>query len=201
MSSVEKAEGVIFGEVTDDKESGEIIVTATLESFDSVKHWKRFASMKRGLLRDNSSRQNAVNQLIGGSVHSNSREVAVHRTTASGFLLELIRCTRSDRRLTCELEVLNNGEDRDFGVFPVNSRVLDESSSQTQGNEAIVAGRAAAGYNWARQTLLSSRPTKLTITFEGIASRATTIGRLELHCMGTEPNSEFNVVFRNIPIE
>ena len=63
IPALEGAEGVIFGEVNDDTDSGEVSVTVTLESFDSVIHWKRSLSMKRGRLRDLASRREAMEGL------------------------------------------------------------------------------------------------------------------------------------------
>jgi hypothetical protein len=203
LSSIAKAEGVIFGEVTDDVESGEIIITATLESFDSVKHWKRFVSMKRGVVHDDPSRRAAIQQLITACcLKSDASEVSIHKTIANDFLFDLVRCTRSDRRLTCEIDIVNNEEeDRDFGVVPQNARVLDENSFETRGSAAVVAGRtASAAFMYVKQTLLSGRPTKMTITFESVSSRATTIGKLELLCEEGQ-NREFRVVFRNVKME
>jgi len=50
--AVEGAQGVIFGEVVDDPESGEIVITVSLEGFDAVKHWKRSTTTRYGRARD-----------------------------------------------------------------------------------------------------------------------------------------------------
>ena len=59
-----KADGVIFGEVTDDKDSGEVIVSVKLQSFDSVIFWNHSVTMKRGLIHDYTSRKTAMEQLV-----------------------------------------------------------------------------------------------------------------------------------------
>jgi hypothetical protein len=61
---VATADGFIFGEVTDDKDSGEVIVEVKLQSFDSVLWWNKSVSIKRGLIRDRSSRKAAMEQLV-----------------------------------------------------------------------------------------------------------------------------------------
>jgi hypothetical protein len=59
-----KADGFIFGEVTDDKDSGEVIVDVRLQSFDSVLWWNKSVSIKRGLIHDRSSRKEAMEKLV-----------------------------------------------------------------------------------------------------------------------------------------
>lgn len=61
------AQGVIFGEVDDDAESGELVVYVTLENFDSQKEWKRSISLKRGLRNDRESRLAALRRLLPNS--------------------------------------------------------------------------------------------------------------------------------------
>ncbi len=63
ISTLEGANGLIFGEVADDADSGDVSITVTLESFDAVIHWKRSTSMKRGLVRDLASRRAAIGTL------------------------------------------------------------------------------------------------------------------------------------------
>ena len=64
IQHLEAADAVIFGQVTDDLDSGELIITVTLETFDSVKQWKHSKTMKRGLIRDYTERQNVLNKLV-----------------------------------------------------------------------------------------------------------------------------------------
>jgi hypothetical protein len=59
-----KADGVIFGRVIDDKESGEVVVSAKLQSFDSVLQWNKSVTMKRGLIHDRASRKAAMVELV-----------------------------------------------------------------------------------------------------------------------------------------
>lgn len=59
-----KANGVIFGEVTDDKVSGEVIVSVKLQSFDSHFFWNHSVAMTRGKIYDFSSRKAAMEQLV-----------------------------------------------------------------------------------------------------------------------------------------
>lgn len=59
-----KADGVIFGRVIDDKDSGEVVVSAKLQSFDSVLLWNKSVTMKRGLIHDRASRKAAMGELV-----------------------------------------------------------------------------------------------------------------------------------------
>jgi hypothetical protein len=67
---IANADGFVFGEVTDDKDSGDIIIAAKLQGFDSILYWSESVTMKRSHLNDRSDRKDAIDQLvrsIGGS--------------------------------------------------------------------------------------------------------------------------------------
>jgi hypothetical protein len=64
LERLERADGVIFGEVIDDVASGEVRITAALETFDGVIHWKVDESMRRALINDLSSRKMVVERLV-----------------------------------------------------------------------------------------------------------------------------------------
>jgi hypothetical protein len=63
IRSVTEAEGVIFGEVTDDSASGEVGISVTLETFDAEKRWKHATTISRGRLLDRASRDGAMRAL------------------------------------------------------------------------------------------------------------------------------------------
>lgn len=77
IAKIEGAQGVVFGEVVDDSESGDVKITVTLESFDSVVVWKHSGLMRRGLLRDGPSRQRAMERLA----QDISSEIAIESGT------------------------------------------------------------------------------------------------------------------------
>ncbi len=64
LASTRAAEGVVFGEVLDDSKSGEFIISARLEDFESVVHWQQDTRIKRGLINDDASRNQAINTLL-----------------------------------------------------------------------------------------------------------------------------------------
>jgi hypothetical protein len=88
------AEGVIFGEVTDDPASGEITVSVTLESFDAVKHWKYETSMTRGRTLDRASRQEAMRALVAliGARGSAPSDPSTRRGSAAQRTVPSRRC-------------------------------------------------------------------------------------------------------------
>lgn len=141
LAGVEKADGVIFGEVTDDKESGDIIISATLESFDSVKHWKRFVSMKRGLIRDQSSRRKTMESLAAeGSESTPPKQIAaglpvrVSYQQACGVAGPLIS---SERRLAESV-----GEHlKARGISGAKVRVLIAAGYRPLGEGIVISGQ------------------------------------------------------------
>lgn len=201
LTRLAEAEGVVFGEVTDDAASGDVIITVTLETFDSVRHWRRFTLMKRGELTLLANRVKAMQQLVSATTAPGAPDIATSRVAASNYLFELIACRRDGRVLTCEMEVLNNGEVRDLSIsLRKNSRTIDDSSFTTVISDASIAGQGRKWNGALTQTLLSGRPTNMSVTFSGVSTRARIVGRLELMFRDVESRKEFPVVFENIPI-
>ncbi len=60
------ADLVIFGEVFDDFDSGEIVVTVTFQAFDGAKTAMASTKLSRGLVNDATSRMGAMKRLVEG---------------------------------------------------------------------------------------------------------------------------------------
>jgi hypothetical protein len=124
IKQLENADGVIFGEVVDDSESGEVVITATLETFDSVKRWKHAIAMKKGLVQDYSERQQAMYKLVSESEQDSPRAIvptgdsqrsqiagATRQTTANSSMLS---DPDPNVRLSYMEEVVKSGKARNI---------------------------------------------------------------------------------------
>ncbi len=200
----QQAEMVVFGEVFDDIDSGQVNVTVTFQKFDRTKVLIKSTLLSRGKVNDAASRQEAMAALTSGLCQ---RTATVRRLTAKDFIFDLGECRIQERSVTCELLVTNNGEDRDLLVAVHNkyytnklTRMYDDSSEETLASRILLARRESDG-DWVQNTLISGRPAELEIAFEGVSSKATTITRLDVECWESEHENAFPVTFRNIPLK
>jgi hypothetical protein len=206
----EQAEMVVFGEVFDDVDSGQVNVTVTFQKFDRTKALIKSSLLARGKVNDAASRQEAMAALAGGLCR---RTATVERMTENDFIFDLDECRIQERNVTCELLVTNNGEDRDLVVANHDkygyqdyrgikmTRMYDDFSGETLASRILLARRESDRDNAVRNTLISGRPAELELTFEGVSSKATIVTRLNVECWESEHESAFTVTFRNIPLK
>ena len=62
-----RADGVVFGDVYDDTRGGEVVVTISLQGFDSTKPWQSRKSMKRSGLFDQATRAQFIRSLLAST--------------------------------------------------------------------------------------------------------------------------------------
>jgi len=204
-----QASMVIFGEVFDDVESGQISVTVTFQKFDRSKTLIKSTLIARGKANDAESRQAAMVSLANDLCR---RTATIRRKTSNDFIFELNECRKQERTVTCDLLVTNNGEDRELYVYNYgrhaphssrptrSSRMYDDFSDESLTSRLVLA-RTESDNNGVRNVLISGRPAKLELYFEGVSSKATNITRLDVECWESEREVRFAVQFRNIPLK
>jgi hypothetical protein len=188
------ATAVIFGNLDDDVGSGECVITVKMEYFDSTIAWQTDTSMRRGTVADRSSRVEAVKHLVGRADQLGRPSL---RALANGFLFQLLQCVKTERTVACSVEVTNNDEDRFLRVLS-KSNLFDQESRVTYPDVISIAGNSRVNYGFVQQTLISGRPARLEMEFQGVASNASEISRLELLCWDGGHNQQFRVEFKNI---
>ncbi len=62
--TLEKADGFIFGTVTDDKLSGDVVVSVKLQKFNSELVWNVSTSIRHGFIYDQGSRKTAMKNMV-----------------------------------------------------------------------------------------------------------------------------------------
>lgn len=202
----EQAEIVVFGEVFDDVDSGQVNITVTFQKFDRTKVLIKSILLARGKASDAESRQEAMGSLASGLCQ---RTATIRRTTMNEFIFELEECRKQGRNVTCELLVTNNGEDRDlyvgnyagrYGKAKGVSRAYSEFSDEAVASRVVLA-RREGDRKGVQNTLVSGRPATLEIYFEGVSSRTTMLSRLDVECWESEREVVFTVQFRNIQLK
>lgn len=212
---------VIFGEMYDDVESGEVSITVTFQDFKGQKLLIKSVLMRRGLLRDAASRRERLAALVDGitgvTAPSTNSSVKGGRVQQNDFIFDLQGCSLSDRTVLCRFLITNNGEDRKlfivvsrkygitFDSFSVNSGtgtlIYDDFNNEAAPTRIQLSNASGDSNQLAvGATLISGRPAEATIRFEGLSSKATTVARLDVICVDTESKSVFAAKFRNIPL-
>lgn len=215
---------VVFGEIFDDVDSGEVIVTVTFQDFKGTKALIKSTSIRRGLLRDSTSRRESMTTLTGGicrSVKTTRAAGKSGRIQVNNFIFDLENCTLSDRSVLCSFLITNNGEDRKlfivgsvtygYGSVLGETRVPSGTSSVLYddfNNEAVPSRVQISNASAIVETfkpavgamLISGRPAQASLRFEGLSSDATTVTRLDVTCVDGESGEVFVAKFRNLAL-
>ena len=195
-----RADMILFGEVFDDVDSGQIAVTITLQEFDGTKRLKKPILLPRGKRLDAASRQAAMAELV----HKLSGIASPrHRTTVAGFLFELERCRRVQDDAICTLRITNRKRDRKLAIFTkykdVRSRIYDDANRQSRASQAMLAGNHEM-FGSAYSLLLFGHPAQAEIHFMDVSPHARKIARLQMHIGVSKHKPAFQVELRDIPI-
>lgn len=215
---------VVFGEMFDDDESGEIIVTVTFQDFAGKKVLIKSTSLRRGLLRDSASRRESMATLaaqICKTTKATETAGKSGRVQTNNFIFDLEKCTLSNRSVLCNFLITNNGEDRKlfivgnvtygYGSVIGETRVPEGTSSiiyDDFNNEARPSRAQISNASTDIETykpavgamLIAGRPAEASLRFEGLSSKATTVTRLDLTCVDGETGEVFVATFKNLTL-
>jgi hypothetical protein len=214
---------VVFGEMFDDVDSGDVSVTVTFQDLTGNKLLIKSVLMRRGLLRDATSRREkmaSLGQAISGATATTGSESGkLLREQRNNFIFDVESCSLSDRTVLCRLLITNNGEDRKLFIVlnskhggwadkvyiapNTQSSIYDDFNNTATPARVQISNVSANSSNnvVVGAMLISGRPAQATIQFEGLSSRATTITRLDISCVDGESKSMFVTTFRNVPLK
>jgi len=215
---------VVFGEVYDDVDSGEVIVTVTFQDFKGKKVLIRSIPLRRGLLRDSATRRDSM-ATLAGKICKNTKTTETQgkssRVMANDFIFDLEKCTRTDRSILCNFQITNNGEDRKlfivgnvtygYGSVVGEIRVpegtatiiYDDFNNEAAAARAQISNASADISTYSASVgarLISGRPAQASLRFDALSSKATTVTRLDVTCVDGETNEVFVVTFKNLAL-
>jgi hypothetical protein len=192
---------VVLGKLFDDVESGEVIISITLQRLDGTKVQATSTSVSRGKVRDRATRVELLKGLVN---RLSSRSRPVHEASSLDYRIRVQECIGAGRTITCNLELLNDGEDRTAGLFAGNctntTTLIDEFNSVFISTHIKLGNQTQSGGCAVRSFLVSGIPTPLKVTFEGASSRAQRIALLTLQFQDMESRAHRSFKFRNINI-
>ena len=115
-----------------------------------------------------------------------------------GFSFALKQCKKSGTVVSCNVTVTNNKSDRKIAVYSSNGGWAQSTLFDNFGN-AYAADRVQLANcdenSYCEMRLIKGVPTKLILTFNGVASDAERVSVLELTCQTTD---HYTVQFRDI---
>ncbi len=121
------------------------------------------------------------------------------KVEAENFTFELIKCDMSSGgRVTCDLLITNNDQDKEFAIYTGESRIFDDFGNEYVPSKGELANKQVGSNSYARSLLISGVSTKGNLTFKNVTQEARGISLLEVGCWEQE-SGNFKIKFRNIP--
>lgn len=189
------AEMVVFGEVFDDIDSGQVSVTVSFVTFSGEKKLLLNAKIPRGKINDGDTRTAAMEELVKRIV-SSSRKVV--QTELNGLLFQVTRCRASDRVVTLDLLITNNEEDKRLKMLIYNTVLFDNRGNRIKASSVRLANQVGENV---QLDLISGVPIKAAVEFQGVSPDAPSIARVDIQCWESIREREFLTSFRNLLIE
>jgi hypothetical protein len=189
------ADMVVFGEVFDDIDSGQVSVTVSFVTFTGEKKLMLNGKIPRGKVNDADSRSAAMEELVKKVVSSARRVIQSER---NGILFQISRCRASERVVIVELVITNNEDDKRFQLGAGDTVLFDNNGNRIRASSVRVANQAG---NSADTELISGVPVRATIEFQGVNANAVTVARLDISCWEGSRRDWFITSFRNLAIE
>jgi hypothetical protein len=204
---------VVFGEVYDDNNSGQVKITVNFESFTGEILKKASTYLPKFALPDPLKREEAVKKLIA-EIGFDSKAM-VTRNNGEGFLnspidefendqfkVVLESCKRSGTDVSMYLKITRKSNDGDIKIYGNRSpyttatRAFDNFGGEFK-TSRIKAGNTIDAYGGGTSHyFVQGLPTQVIITFGGIPENADTIKLFELYIVYMK-----SIKFRNIKID
>ena len=204
-------EQVVFGEIYDDIDGGEISIRVTFQELNGEKALVKSTYMRRGLLSDGRSRRDKMKELVeslsptektrrdgGEKAQEENMELLI-----SDLKFSLEGCTKNVNRLTCVVMITNMGADREVRIMKTvakgATRIIDQKGIVVEVSEAstgTTTGRYYYEYNFAKGI-----PTRTTFTFENVEDLVSPYPLFEIRFWPLgRGGSEQVAQFRDVPV-
>jgi hypothetical protein len=224
-----QADMVVFGEVHDDQNSGEVIVTVVFQDFSGHQRLAKSEKFTRGKRYDPDSRRKAMQQLVQDLSNAARRQQRIPLPPARipgppllgpgtgpgtsvqthDFLFVLQGCHVVEARVSCRLQITSQGKERKLMLYTTRKDSARNTTTRSlihgQANRQAVASQAMFAdkksyFGRVSAILPAGRPTDATVEFKGFPSQAGSIERLEIACKDLVREQDFTVEFRDITL-
>ena len=193
-----QANTVVFGEVYDDTNSGQVKVSASFEKLNGTIDKRASVYMAKYDINNPSKREEAMLKLIDELrlTPNNSAPIATEQVDEWTFALK--GCQRIGKDVKCSYVVTSNYRDRNF-VMGGYSKAYDEYNYEYAGIKTQKLANKTSSSNLSLQ-LIDGIPASGFITFGNVSSRATKFPLLEFAVRGDDLSVR-SFQFRDVPIE
>jgi TolB-like protein len=125
------------------------------------------------------------------------------------FTFELLGCKSSGEMAICDIEITNNGDDRnlkfytEYGLGGDGTKIYDNNNNVFSINDIRLnggKGGASFAYSWVYAFFINGIKTKANFEFKGLKEDSSKISLLVIYAK-TDNANEFKIQFRNIPFE
>ena len=149
--------------------------------------------------------QNNISSPVGRKMPANGSAVASQ--TVNGILFEAKGCNLSSGSLTCHLIITNQDDDKDIVIFnnhdwSSKTRAFDEMANEYNSSMLEIANKKSRSSSF-QYMLVSGVATKLSFTFEGVASDINSLSLLEVSFASftrRRVSSRLKAKLRDIPV-
>lgn len=224
-----QADMVVFGEVHDDQNSGEVIVTVVFQDFSGHQRLAKSEKFTRGKRLDPDSRRQAMQKLVQDLSNAARRQqrlppppspipvplpgrivgppLIAHGASVEShdFLFVLQGCRVVQARVSCRLQITSQGKERKLLLYTTRKDAARHSLIHGQASREAVASQATIAdkksyFGRVSAILPAGRPADATVEFKGFPSQAGSIERLEIACRDLDRAQDFTVEFHNISL-
>lgn len=152
------------------------------------------------------SRAAGTSESVQGGRKLDERPAPIQRTVVDDITYELLACHGDGLQITCEFQITNGGEDRDYRVYVGGSRAFDDKGYEYAVKYVEIANTRTQRQPWIEKRLVTGVPTPLRVRIETMR-RVERLSLLELRLhegvrFGYRGNLPADVVqFRSIPVK
>lgn len=208
------------------------LVTATITPFGdnvrlSVKILDTLTAKILGSISSNIAKTKAIEELLSREVKLGTSSVSILPPSTStvkpktikkvivrNFTIEMTRCKRTGDRITCNLLITNNEQDRELGVWyrgrtveNLPPKIFDDFGNEYWANSVQLANKETQfdyKYGWTgaddilKHLFILGISTKLCFYFDGVEPGSKNVALFEFWLRESDKN--IKIQFRNIPI-
>ncbi|MEZ4993522.1 MAG: hypothetical protein R2824_24075 [Saprospiraceae bacterium] len=197
-----EAEAVVFGEVYDDTNSGQVKVTINFESFEGRIIKKASTYLAKYDLANPSKREEAVEKIMGELNIFPAQGKALDTKVIDEWEFSLTGCRRSGNDVTCGFTVTSRHRDRTFSITANNtayySGAQDEYSYDYKAQSVKLANQQNTSV--LRKFLTADITAIGRLTFLNVSKRAKKFPILYFYVQGDDLSTD-HIQFRDVKIQ
>lgn len=193
-----QANTVVFGEVYDDTNSGQVKVAVSFENFNGTIDKQASVYMAKYDINNPSKREEAVAELIDKLRLSTGNSTPIETEQVDEWTFSLLGCQRIGKDVKCSYVVTSSYRDRNFYIYSTSKAYDEYNYEYDRIKTQKLANKTSSGN--LSLLLIDSVPASGFIVFGNVSSRATKFPLLQFTVWGDDLSTKA-FQFRDVPIE